>query len=147
MKVILIISCVVLLIIILIIIYTCDFFHTTTPPAPRQEKVEQTPETNEQVSTEPIEEEIEPTPTLQEHLKTPAPAVQEEKLPVSEELFEYLTEHDGHTYYISKNKAKWMEAAAFCEENGGYLVTITSIEENKALIAALKEKKSDKICG
>jgi hypothetical protein len=139
---ILIILFVALIIIILIIVHICSFLPAASVSDRKEFVTDKIDHTNHDSKKDvPHDEHNKPTPTPQDNIKTASPTPQEEKQPVKEELFEFLMEYNDHTYYISKNKAKWMEAAAFCEENGGYLVTITSIEENKALIAALKEKK------
>ncbi len=40
-------------------------------------------------------------------------------------------EFNGHYYKIYESKILWKEAKQSCEDNGGYLVTITSKEENE----------------
>ncbi|MDY4255624.1 MAG: C-type lectin domain-containing protein [Oscillospiraceae bacterium] len=40
-------------------------------------------------------------------------------------------EFNGHYYKIYESKIPWKEAKQSCEDNGGYLVTITSKEENE----------------
>ncbi|MBN1797592.1 MAG: hypothetical protein JW822_03385 [Spirochaetales bacterium] len=131
-----IIACIALLIVLLIIFYTCEFFPSA--PAPREQKVamEETPQQNAFQKTE----EIKPARTPQPEVDAPAPSPKKQKSSVIEDVFEYLAEYDGHTYYISKNKITWLEAAAVCEQNGGHLVTITSKEENQAIIEAIKAK-------
>jgi hypothetical protein len=69
----------------------------------------------------------------------PATAVDQEKQAV-EDSFTFLTEYEGHRYYISKQIDSWSKAKIICEKNGGHLVTITSAEENQAIISILKAK-------
>jgi hypothetical protein len=147
---ILIIAGVVLMLILLIIIYTCDFFPTEAPPTSQKEEPRQIPETSKPVNPEPkkdiplakkpVKDEVKPASTPKDNPKVSVPAPQEEKPAVPEELFEFLTEYNGHTYYKSKKIVHWDEAAAICPKYGGHLVTITSAEENQALIAAIKAK-------
>lgn len=42
-------------------------------------------------------------------------------------------EFNGHKYYVYGNKMSWDEAKVYCEEQGGYLATITSQEEDSFL--------------
>ncbi|MBN1797591.1 MAG: C-type lectin domain-containing protein [Spirochaetales bacterium] len=147
---ILIISCIVLIVIILLIMHTCGFFSPPTAPAIPQEESKQTPETVEQAGTEPnkeilkardpVKDDIGPANTQKDDTKAVTPATQENKLPPFEDVFEFLTEYGGHTYYISRNEITWMEAASICPQYGGHLVTITSKAENKALITAIQSK-------
>jgi hypothetical protein len=135
-RVIFILSCVVLLIILLIILYTCHFFPDTASTKPPPQKTEKMTEVPSQESPKPKKQNPQEKDTK---ISNPTPSP--EKPAASNELFEYLTEYDGHTYYISKNKVKWVDAAAICKQNGGHLVTITSGGENRAVIAGIKEKK------
>ncbi len=41
--------------------------------------------------------------------------------------------HNGHTYQLYDNGMTWQDAKEFCERNNGYLVTITSESEQKAI--------------
>ena len=40
---------------------------------------------------------------------------------------------NGHTYTLIKAKGTWWSAEMYCENNGGYLATITSAEEQAAI--------------
>ncbi|MBN1797722.1 MAG: FecR domain-containing protein [Spirochaetales bacterium] len=64
-----------------------------------------------------------------------------EENPQLKASFDLLLKYGGHTYYISKQSATWSEAKKICEQNGGHLVTVTSAEENQAIINALKSHK------
>ena len=44
--------------------------------------------------------------------------------------FVYSGEHDGHHYLTSKFQSSWLNAASTASEMGGYLISITSEEEN-----------------
>ncbi|MEJ2664157.1 MAG: C-type lectin domain-containing protein [Spirochaetia bacterium] len=137
-RLILILSCVVLLIILLIILYTCYFFPDTASTKPPPQKTEKMTEVPSQESPKPKKQNPQEKDTK---ISNPTPSP--EKPAASNELFEYLTEYEGHTYFISKNKVKWVDAAAICKQNGGHLVTITSGGENRAVIAGIKEKQPD----
>ena len=57
-------------------------------------------------------------------------------LPSSEcpEMMDGLTllgEYEGHKYFKSNAAATWLDAAAFAEDNGGYLVSINDAAENE----------------
>jgi len=67
-----------------------------------------------------------------------------EENPQLKATFDFLLEYEGHTYYISKKSATWHVAKKICEENGGHLVTITSTQENDAIIKSIEEHKIDK---
>lgn len=43
------------------------------------------------------------------------------------------TEYNGHTYLIYDDNLSWTEAKRYCEDMGGYLVTITSDDEQKVV--------------
>lgn len=43
------------------------------------------------------------------------------------------TEYNGHTYQIYDESLSWTEAKRYCEDMGGYLVTITSEDEQKVV--------------
>jgi len=147
---ILIISCIVLLVVLLIIIHTCAFFPTASAPDIQEVVTDKIPETDHDTKNnipkdEKIKkEDIKPVSTAQDYTEAAPPTRQEEKKPALETLFEYFTEYNGHTYYISKDIAYWKEAVAICPNYGVHLVTITSSEENKAVIEAIKAKKIDK---
>ncbi len=56
--------------------------------------------------------------------------------------FIHIGEFENHNYFHSINKSKWGSAKWECEQNGGYLVTIQSQEENdfvNTLNAELRE--------
>lgn len=57
-----------------------------------------------------------------------------------EEVGENLYYWNEHYYAIYSDSATWEDAAAFCEEKGGYMAAITSREENDAIHGLLKEK-------
>lgn len=44
-----------------------------------------------------------------------------------------ILEFDGHSYKFYDDSMSWEDAKAFCEEQGGHLVTITSEEEQNAV--------------
>ena len=46
----------------------------------------------------------------------------------------------NHTYSIITEKMTWEEAKAYCESLGGYLVTITSAEEQEFIASYIEEK-------
>ena len=48
--------------------------------------------------------------------------------------------YGNHTYYIFEKNMTWAEAKAFCEQQGGYLATITSKEEQAFIESYVKEK-------
>lgn len=48
--------------------------------------------------------------------------------------FSYMGELNGHHYYMSFQKMFWPQCKDFCEQAGGHLVTITSIDESNFLI-------------
>jgi hypothetical protein len=142
----LIMACIGLLVILLIIVYTCGFF--TGQPAPDSSPV------TKRETTGPREEPLQgadkpatpapatpspsPANTEQSAAETaPSPTKKPEKSKL-ETAFEYLTEYEGHTYYISRDIAAWEQAAAICAQYGGHLVTITSSGENNALLTAIK---------
>lgn len=39
----------------------------------------------------------------------------------------------GHCYKVFTNQVTWLDAAAYCEQQGGHLATISSVEENQFL--------------
>lgn len=47
---------------------------------------------------------------------------------------------NGHTYKIIEKAMSWKEAKEYCESLGGYLLTITSEEEQKFIEGLIKEK-------
>jgi hypothetical protein len=47
--------------------------------------------------------------------------------------FSSLGSFNGHVYYISNDIKTWAQADLICQEAGGHLVTITSLEENTFL--------------
>lgn len=49
-------------------------------------------------------------------------------------------EFNGHKYYIYENSMTWQEAKEYCENLGGYLVTITSKEEQEFIQNYIAEK-------
>lgn len=49
-------------------------------------------------------------------------------------------QYNNHYYYIFEQNITWKEAKEFCEKQGGYLVTITSAEEQKFIENYIKEK-------
>lgn len=51
-------------------------------------------------------------------------------------------EFNGHYYKFYDNSMTWEEAKVFCEEQGGYLVVINSVEENEAISQFLAENGS-----
>jgi hypothetical protein len=55
-----------------------------------------------------------------------------------EDNFIFLTEFNGHRYYLSREKKDWERASAICQQYGGHLCTITAKEENTALCRVLK---------
>ncbi len=50
---------------------------------------------------------------------------------------------NGHTYYISNQPLPWMEANTACSLRGGYLATITSMEENDFIANAASQVTPD----
>ena len=48
-------------------------------------------------------------------------------------------EYNGHYYRVFETQMSWADAEAFCEELGGHLVTITSQEENDAIMDLLSD--------
>ena len=44
-------------------------------------------------------------------------------------------EYNGHHYEYYHNNMPWNQAYRFCEKQGGHLVTITSLEENHAMVS------------
>lgn len=58
----------------------------------------------------------------------------------SENITENILEFDGHQYKLyNENSMIWEEANAFCEEQGGHLVTITSADEQDAIYQYAKQ--------
>ena len=59
----------------------------------------------------------------------------------NETLPEDAVEFDGHYYYVYNLDSidTWEAAKQYCEEQGGYLATITSAEENEFLYQYLRE--------
>lgn len=51
---------------------------------------------------------------------------------------------DGHFYMFIDEKMTWEEAQAWCKARGGYLVTITSQEENDFVMNEIIPKGDDK---
>lgn len=47
--------------------------------------------------------------------------------------------HDGHYYEIYDNVLSWQYAKSYCETKGGHLATITSSEENLAVMNAISQ--------
>ena len=47
--------------------------------------------------------------------------------------YDYLGSLNGHHYYLSISRLTWVVAEGLCEEAGGYLVAISSEEENEFL--------------
>jgi hypothetical protein len=70
--------------------------------------------------------------------------IKTEENPQLKASFDLLLEYGGHTYYISKKTETWSKAKEICEKNGGHLVTITSAEENDAIIEYIKAQKINK---
>ena len=48
----------------------------------------------------------------------------------------------GHYYYLYEKALPWAQAVAACQAVGGHLVTITSVEENKAVLAVTESKNA-----
>lgn len=48
-------------------------------------------------------------------------------------VFDYIGSVGGHYYYMSSNLKTWVQAVDVCEQAGGYLATINSMEENDLL--------------
>ena len=59
----------------------------------------------------------------------PAAYATEKNDHVTEEEPVRRMEFNGHIYEVYDKSMTWKEAKAFCEKQGGYLVTITSSEE------------------
>jgi hypothetical protein len=74
--------------------------------------------------------------------KEPEGSTKEENTTLKEQ-FHYLTEYEGRTYYLSKQKVNWVSAKQMCIAYGGHLVTITSSKENRAIVNALKAYELD----
>ena len=53
--------------------------------------------------------------------------------PMEVEGFTKLGDFNGHTYFLSKNDLTWTSAQDFASENGGYLTTISTDDENEFL--------------
>ncbi|MBN1797723.1 MAG: caspase family protein [Spirochaetales bacterium] len=85
----------------------------------------------------PPEKKTETTPAEEKKAST----IKTEENPQLKQKFDLLLEYGGHTYYISKQRETWQEAKKICEQNGGHLVTITSSEENNAIINVIKSYK------
>lgn len=85
------------------------------PVTPPEKKTETTPSEDKKVSTITTQED-----------------------PQLKATFDFLLEYEGHKYYISKDSVTWPMAKEICEKNGGHLVTITSAQENGAIIETLK---------
>lgn len=49
------------------------------------------------------------------------------------------TEYNGHAYELFDESMSWTAAEAFCEGRGGHLVTITSAEENDAMVSLMQQ--------
>ena len=63
------------------------------------------------------------------------------------EMIDYLVNNDcnmynGHVYKVYTNTAKWADAKTACENLGGYLATITSVEEQEIVGALLTSNKN-----
>jgi hypothetical protein len=132
------IMAIMILLLILFISYTCHLDNSqreivTNPEQQQKEKLEFYKSIN---SIKKQNNKPEQTPKK----ITVAKAKKPEKKLVIEELFDFLTEYGGHKYYVSKNTAAWPEADGTCRQYGGHLVTITSKEENQALLQAIKSK-------
>lgn len=56
-----------------------------------------------------------------------------------EEIPSDSLEFNGHKYKFYDNSMTWEEAKAFCEEQGGHLVTITSADEQNAIYQYAKQ--------
>jgi hypothetical protein len=65
-------------------------------------------------------------------------------LVIDPEPFSYQGDFDGHAYYLSRDVASWDEAWAQAEEMGGYLVVISSAEEN-AFIYEIQKKVEENL--
>jgi len=98
------------------------------------------PQTDNSI-TEAPENKTETTPKKED---TTVSTTKTEENPQLKASFDFILEYKGHTYYMSKQTATWNEAKEICEKNGGHLVTITSTEENEAIITCLKAKKINK---
>lgn len=53
--------------------------------------------------------------------------------------FNGVISENGHKYAICNSTSSWNEAKEFCEQQGGYLVTITSKSEQKTIEKLLKQ--------
>ena len=49
------------------------------------------------------------------------------------DFFDFIGTFEGHYYYLSKNLRTWIEAEKICREAGGYMVAISTVEENNFL--------------
>jgi len=67
-------------------------------------------------------------------------STESEKETENDETKEISKEFNGHTYKIIEKAMSWKEAKAYCESLGGYLLTITSAEEQKFIEEFIKEK-------
>lgn len=52
------------------------------------------------------------------------------------------TKYNSHTYQVFDNVLSWQAAKEYCESLGGHLVTITSEEEQNALLTAITENNA-----
>lgn len=57
--------------------------------------------------------------------------------------FTYMGNFNEHEYYISNSGGNYIDGIQICENLGGYLVTITSQEENDFVLNALREYGGD----
>lgn len=62
-----------------------------------------------------------------------------EKDDISTDNNEGTVEYGGHKYKFYDDSMSWEEAKAFCEEQGGHLVTITSADEQNAIYQYAKQ--------
>jgi hypothetical protein len=143
-----IIACGGLVFALLIIVYTCGFF--VSHPAPDTSHVteqapaeipEKTIETADKSATPVPEKPVKPASTEQPAAKTTPPPAKKPGKPKLETAFDFLTDYEGHAYYLSKAGATWEKASSICTQYGGHLVTITSGAENNALLAVIKDRK------
>lgn len=50
-------------------------------------------------------------------------------------------EHEGHAYLVISDPMRWVDAKAYAEKLGGYLVVVTSEQENRFVADLARSKK------
>lgn len=64
---------------------------------------------------------------------------QQDRIYISEQEIGKKIIHKNHQYQVFNTSLPWYDAEKYCEQQGGYLVTITSMEEQKVIENLIKE--------